>query len=45
MGSRITSKIYELKTYVLLLLMVFFGSFGDVLLGNGMKQIGKVSDW
>ncbi|MBI5308335.1 MAG: EamA family transporter [Planctomycetes bacterium] len=34
-----------MKTYVLLVVMIFFGSLGDVLLGKGMKQIGEVSGW
>jgi drug/metabolite transporter (DMT)-like permease len=33
------------KTVVLLVLMVLFGSAGDVLLSKGMKDIGEVSDW
>lgn len=33
------------KTVVLLVLMVLFGSAGDVLLSKGMKQIGAVNDW
>ena len=33
------------KTYVLLVLMVLFGSVGDVLLSKGMKQVGEVNDW
>jgi multidrug transporter EmrE-like cation transporter len=33
------------KTLVLLGLMVTFGSFGDVLLGRGMKQIGDPPSW
>ncbi len=30
------------KTYILLLLMVSFGSTGDTLLSKGMKQLGEV---
>src|ERR1700739_677849 len=30
------------KTYVLLASMVFFSSFGNVLLSRGMKQIGEI---
>jgi hypothetical protein len=30
---------------VLLVLMVLFGSAGDVLLSKGMREIGEVSDW
>lgn len=36
-------KILRTKTYVLLVLMVFFGSFGDTLLGKGMKQVGELN--
>jgi drug/metabolite transporter (DMT)-like permease len=38
-------KRLQRKTYVLLVLMVLFGSVGDVLLSKGMKQIGEVNDW
>lgn len=38
-------KKLQRKTYVLLVLMVLFGSVGDVLLSKGMKQIGEVTDW
>lgn len=33
------------KTYVLIGLMVCFGSTGDVLLGKGMKQVGELAGW
>ena len=33
------------KTYVLLALMVFFGSVGDVTLSHGMKQVGRLHAW
>src|ERR671925_1033131 len=33
------------KTYVLLASMVFFSSFGNVLLSRGMKQIGEILDF
>jgi len=33
------------KTYLLLALMVFFGSLGNVLLSKGMKQIGRIVDY
>src|ERR1700687_1494635 len=33
------------KTFVLIALMVLFGSTGDVLLGKGMKQAGEVQGW
>jgi drug/metabolite transporter (DMT)-like permease len=39
------SRTLHRKTYVLLVLMVFFGAVGDVLLSKGMKQIGAVDDW
>lgn len=39
------SKVSQLKTYIMLLLMICFGSLGDVLLSKGMKQIGEVSSW
>lgn len=38
-------KVSQIKTYILLLLMICFGSVGDVLLSKGMKQIGEVSSW
>src|SRR5947208_12622268 len=39
-----SSKSLQKKTYVLLASMVFFGSFGNVLLSKGMKQIGEILD-
>lgn len=33
------------KTFVLLALMVTFGSVGDVLLSLGMKQLGGLQSW
>ncbi len=33
------------KTFVLLALMVTFGSSGDVLLSQGMKQLGGLQSW
>lgn len=33
------------KTYVLIALAVLLGSFGNVFLSAGMKQIGAVNDW
>ena len=33
------------KTFVLIALMVLFGSSGDVLLGKGMKQAGELRGW
>ena len=40
-----TPKVSQIKTYILLLLMICFGSLGDILLSKGMKQIGEVSNW
>ena len=36
------NKTLPKKTYVLLACMIAFGSFGDVLLSKGMKQVGEV---
>ena len=33
------------KTYVLIGLMVCFGSTGDILLGKGMKEVGELAGW
>lgn len=33
------------KTFTLLALMVTFGSSGDVLLSQGMKQVGQLHSW
>jgi drug/metabolite transporter (DMT)-like permease len=33
----------RLKTYVLIVLMVAFGAFGDVLLGKGMRETGGIA--
>lgn len=33
----------HLKTYLLILLMVIFGPFGNVMLGKGMKSMGTVT--
>jgi len=38
-------KTLRKKTIALLVLMVFFGSMGDILLSKGMKQIGAVDLW
>jgi hypothetical protein len=35
----------HLKTFFLLLLMVFFGPLGDVLLSKGMKELGPIPNW
>lgn len=37
------SRNLHLKTYILLLVMVFFGPLGNVLLGKGMKAVGPMS--
>ena len=33
------------KTFILLALVVVFGSSGDVLLSQGMKQVGELHSW
>jgi drug/metabolite transporter (DMT)-like permease len=38
-------KTLRTKTYILIILMVIFGSVGNILLSKGMKQIGAISDW
>ncbi|MCL5670483.1 MAG: EamA family transporter [Acidobacteria bacterium] len=38
-------KTLRTKTYVLLALMVIFGSSGDVLLSRGMKKLGGLDAW
>lgn len=38
-------KTLRAKTYVLLTLMVTFGSLGDVTLSRGMKEIGRLHGW
>jgi drug/metabolite transporter (DMT)-like permease len=35
----------HLKTYILILFIVFFAPLGNVLLGKGMKSIGSAKDW
>lgn len=35
----------QLKTFILILLMVLFAPLGNVLLGKGMKGIGSANDW
>ena len=35
----------QLKTSVLLLLMIFFGPLGDMFLGKGMRQLGSLPGW
>ena len=39
------SNALRAKTYILLVLMICFGSVGNVLLSRGMKQIGEVRGW
>lgn len=39
------SKSRRGKTFILLALMVVFGSVGDVLLSQGMKQLGGLESW
>ncbi|MDE2217036.1 MAG: EamA family transporter [Planctomycetota bacterium] len=39
------SKTHAAKTYIMLVLIVFFAPIGDVLLSKGMKQVGEVPDW
>lgn len=39
------SKSQRGKTFALLALMVTFGSVGDVLLSQGMKQLGGLQSW
>ena len=38
-------KDLHLKTYLSIVLMIIAGPLGNVLLGKGMKQIGKFSLW
>jgi drug/metabolite transporter (DMT)-like permease len=38
-------KTLRAKTYVLLALMVTFGSLGDVMLSRGMKDLGRLHAW
>jgi|SRR5581483_5653521 len=35
----------QLRTHLMILLMVILGPLGNVLLGRGMKQIGAVTTW
>ena len=37
------TKALRKKTAVLLLIMVLFGSTGDILLSKGMKQFGAIN--
>ncbi len=40
-----SSEGLQVKTYILLLIMVTFGPLGDVFLGKGMKGVGAVKAW
>src|SRR6266571_837101 len=40
-----SSNSLQKKTYTLLIAMVFFSSFGNVLLSRGMKQTGEIIDF
>lgn len=33
------------KTYWMILIMVFFGPLGNILLGRGMKNVGSATNW
>lgn len=33
------------KTYCMILIMVFFGPLGNILLGKGMKNVGSAANW
>lgn len=35
----------KLKTFLMILVMIVCGPFGNVLLGKGMKQVGAVEIW
>ena len=35
----------QLRTYLLILLMVILGPLGNIMLGRGMKRIGGVTAW
>jgi drug/metabolite transporter (DMT)-like permease len=38
-------KTFHLRTYLLIALMIIAGPMGNVLLGKGMKQVGKLAVW
>jgi uncharacterized membrane protein len=40
-----SSKAIHFKTFLLILVMVIAGPLGNVLLGKGMKHVGKVAAW
>jgi drug/metabolite transporter (DMT)-like permease len=35
----------RLKTYVLIVLVAFFGPLGNVVVGEGMKSVGRMTSW
>jgi len=39
------SPVLHFKTYILILVMVFFSPLGNILLSKGMKGIGSAKDW
>ena len=39
------SPVWHFKTYILILVMVFFSPLGNILLSKGMKGIGSAKDW
>src|SRR5204863_2253944 len=44
-AERMRPKRLRTKTYLLLALMVLFGSLGNVLLSRGMKETGEILDF
>jgi hypothetical protein len=38
-------KPLHLKTFLMILVMIVAGPFGNVLLGNGMKEVGPLTFW
>jgi drug/metabolite transporter (DMT)-like permease len=40
-----SSEHRQKRTYLLIAAMVFFSSFGNVLLSKGMKQVGEIVDF
>ena len=43
--SSVSRKPVHLKTFLLILVMVIAGPLGNVLLGKGMKQAGRLAIW
>ena len=35
----------RIKTYVLIAIVAFFGPLGNVVVGKGMKSIGRITSW